>query len=80
MQKFFEDEPDEIEILMLVDENDEPLKDNDGVYVAEFRGNWYDESYSLDGNIDKQAFCRAAMFLLEDSEGNVLVPERAKGK
>lgn len=80
VEHFLKNEPDETEILMLVDKQDEPYKDNDNVYTAEFRGNWYDESYILDDAISEQVYCRAAMFILEDENGNIIVPERAKGK
>lgn len=68
-----------IEILVLVDENDQPYRNNFGQWSSEFRQDYmnYDR---LPESKERMIFCRITLSLLEDSMGNIVVSRRSPHK
>lgn len=68
-----------IEPLIIVDENDIPYKDESGWWSTEFRKDFWD-ILTLPESKEKPIFCRIALFVIEDKQGNVIVSRRSMNK
>lgn len=68
-----------IEPLIIVDENDVPYKDKSGWWSTEFRKDFWD-IWALPESKEKPIFCRIALFVIEDNQGNIIVSRRSMNK
>ncbi len=65
-----------IEPLLIVDENDNPIINDDWTFKIEFREN-FKETKNLN---EKLEFCRIVLFILEDRDWNIIVSKRSMAK
>lgn len=70
---------DSVELVVIVDENDQYYKNKDGYWASEFRHDFM-RYHLLPESKERTIFCRVALFLLEDEQGNIIVSRRSSNK
>ncbi len=68
-----------IEPLIIVDENDIPFQDGSGWWTTEFRKD-FGNITSIPESRERSLFCRIALFIIEDTAGNIIVSRRSLKK